>query len=109
MSDYRPIHSSILRRVCLNFTRMCLGYFSFQAGAAVLELHIFISDFQLFWPEHHLCNFISGNAHLVHQSWYRFSFTFNSTFTYTKNYNVLFQSDNQSIYPRIRNKSSASV
>jgi hypothetical protein len=36
------------------------GYFRF---------HISPPDFQLFWPEHHLRDFSSRNAHLVHQNW----------------------------------------
>jgi hypothetical protein len=33
------------------------------------------SDFQLFWPEYRWSVLSSRNAHLVHQNWYRISFT----------------------------------
>jgi hypothetical protein len=36
----------------------------------------FFSDFQLFRPDHHWWDFISWNAHLVHQHWYRVCFTY---------------------------------
>jgi hypothetical protein len=36
----------------------------------------FFSDFQLFRPEYHWRDLSSRNAHLVHQNWYRISFTF---------------------------------
>jgi hypothetical protein len=38
--------------IWLNFLTMCLGFF-FSGGAALLQLHTFISDFQLFRPAHH--------------------------------------------------------
>jgi hypothetical protein len=39
-------------------------------------VQFFSSDFQLFRPEYHWRDLSSRNAHLVHQNWYRISFTF---------------------------------
>jgi hypothetical protein len=41
----------------------------------IVEMLTDFSVFQLFWPEHHWRDFSSRNAHLVHQNWYRVSFT----------------------------------
>jgi hypothetical protein len=41
------------------------------------SFHNFL-DFQLFRPKYHWRDLISRNAHLVHQNWYRISFTQNS-------------------------------
>jgi hypothetical protein len=60
------MHSSILRRIWLNFMAFCF-FGSFTA------FPIF-SDFKLYWPEHHWRDFISRNGHLMHQNWYRISF-----------------------------------
>jgi hypothetical protein len=60
----------MLRRIRLNF--MALWFFS-----SLLQFSgIFSTDFQLFRSEHHWRDFIIRNAHLVHQNWYRVSFTF---------------------------------
>jgi hypothetical protein len=57
-------HSSILRRIWLNFMTLCLVFirqlFQFSQG--------FFSDFQLFRPEQHWSDLSSRNAHLVHQN-----------------------------------------
>jgi hypothetical protein len=47
----------------------------FFSGSSTV-FRYFFSDFQLFQSEHHLRDFISRNAHLVHQNWYRISFTY---------------------------------
>jgi hypothetical protein len=48
--------------------------FGFPGSCTVFT--IFLSDFQLFQPEYHWRDLSSRNAHLVHQNWYRISFTF---------------------------------
>jgi hypothetical protein len=44
--------------------------------------HFFLSDFQFFRPEYHWRDLISPNAHLVHQNWYRVSFTLQTMWGY---------------------------
>jgi hypothetical protein len=62
------MHSSILRGIRLNF----MAFWFFRL---FYSFHIFFLDFQLFRTEHHCRDLISRNAHLVHQYWYRISFT----------------------------------
>jgi hypothetical protein len=57
------MHSSILRQDLAQFHGIVLGVFP--------DLLQLFSDFQLF----QLCATLE-NAHLVHQHWYRISFTF---------------------------------
>jgi hypothetical protein len=64
-------HSSILRRILLNF--MALRFVFIRQ---LLQFSHFFSDFQLFRPEHHWRDLSSQNAHLVHQNCLRISFTF---------------------------------
>jgi hypothetical protein len=61
------MHSSILRRIWLNFMALYLGF---------IGSFTFFSGFPTFRLEHHWRDLISRNAHLVHQNWYRISFTF---------------------------------
>jgi hypothetical protein len=66
------MHNSILRSIWLNFMAICLVFI----GSFKLFTFFFPLDFQLFRPEHHWRDLSSRNAHLVHQNWYRISFTF---------------------------------
>jgi hypothetical protein len=63
------MHSSILRRIWLNFMAQYLVF------SAHIQFSFFFSDFQLFRPEYHWRDLSSRNAHLVHQKWYHISFT----------------------------------
>jgi hypothetical protein len=63
------MHSSILRRIWLNFMALYLGF---------IGSFTFFFGFTTFRPEHHWRDLISRNTHLVHQNWYRINFTFNS-------------------------------
>jgi hypothetical protein len=63
------MRSSILRRIWLSFMAQYLFF------SALLVFTICFSDFQLCRPKYHGRDFISRNAHLVHQNWYRISFT----------------------------------
>jgi hypothetical protein len=65
------MHSSILRQIWLNF----MAHYLIVFGSNTLFI-FFFSDFQLFRPEYHWRDLSSRNAHLVHQNWYRTSFTF---------------------------------
>jgi hypothetical protein len=56
-------HSSILRRIWLNFMTLCLVLIR-----RLSQFH-FLSDFPLFRPEHHWRDLSSRNAHLVRQHW----------------------------------------
>jgi hypothetical protein len=58
-------HSSILRRIWLNFMALCLVFIR----RLFHRIHFFSSDFQLFRTEHHWRDLSSPNAHLVHQNW----------------------------------------
>jgi hypothetical protein len=61
---YLPRHSSIIRRIWLNFMALCFGF-----HPTLFQFSLLFSDFQLFRPEHHWRNLSSRNAHLVHQNW----------------------------------------
>jgi hypothetical protein len=50
--------------------------------AYVLTVFTIISDFILFRSDHHWRDFISRNAHLVHQNGYRVSFTLKEVWTF---------------------------
>jgi hypothetical protein len=63
------MHSSILRRIWLNFMAQYLVF------SALIQFSIFSPDFQHFQPEYHWWDLSSRNAHLVHQNWYGISFT----------------------------------
>jgi hypothetical protein len=63
------MHSSILQRIWLNFMAQYLVF------SALIEFSLFFPDFQLFRPKYHWRDLSSRNAHLVHQNWYRISFT----------------------------------
>jgi hypothetical protein len=63
------MHSSILRRIWLNFMVQYLFIW------LLYSFHNSFSDFQLFRPEYHWRDLSSQNAHLVHQNWFRISFT----------------------------------
>jgi hypothetical protein len=47
--------------------------------SALIESSQCFLDFQLFRPEYHWRDLSSRNAHLVHQNWYRISFTLKLT------------------------------
>jgi hypothetical protein len=70
------MHSSILRRIWLNFMAQYLLLGFFFGSFTDFTLCFLFSRFQFFRPEHHWRDFIGRNAHLVHQNWYRISFTF---------------------------------
>jgi hypothetical protein len=55
-------HSSILRRIWLNFMALCLVFIR-----RLFQFSHFFPDFQPFRPEHHWRDLSSRNAHLVHQ------------------------------------------
>jgi hypothetical protein len=61
------MYSSIHRRIWLLIMPPCFGFLTFYS----LAFWIF-----MFRPEHHGRDNICRNAHLVHQNWYRRSFTF---------------------------------
>jgi hypothetical protein len=62
------MHSSILRRIWINFMAQyfCLGSFTVFAFA--------FPDFQIFRHEYYWRDLIGRNAHLVHGNWYHISF-----------------------------------
>jgi hypothetical protein len=64
------MHSSIFRRIWLNFMAHYLVY------SAPVQFSHFSQDIQLFRPEYNLRDLNSRNAQLVHQKWYCISFTF---------------------------------
>jgi hypothetical protein len=69
------MHSSILRRIWLNFMAQYLSF------SVLIQFSFFFSDFQLFRPEYHWRDLSSRNAHLVHQDWYRISLTWKNNFS----------------------------
>jgi hypothetical protein len=63
--------------IVLSFDRF--GSISWHSIWVLLALsHFIFSGFPSFRPEHHWRDLISRNAHLVHQNWYRISFTSNN-------------------------------
>jgi hypothetical protein len=65
------MHSSILRQICLSFIAQYSGAFVL----ALLQFSHFFRVSNFFRPEYHWRDLISRNVHLVHQNWYRISFT----------------------------------
>jgi hypothetical protein len=78
------MHSSILRRIWLNFMALCLVFIR-----RLFQFSHFFSDFQLFRPEHHWRDLSSRNVHLVHQNCYRISFTSDWSLTWLYPYTCM--------------------
>jgi hypothetical protein len=68
------MHSSVLRQIWLNSMALYLFFCFFYLF--LYTFHNSFRDFQLFRPEYHWRDLSSRNPHLVHQNWYRTSFTF---------------------------------
>jgi hypothetical protein len=72
--------SRLITVCCLNVLISTLFPFTdlaqFHFCPLLCNFHSFFPDFQLCRPEYHWKDLSSRNAHLVHQNWYRISFTF---------------------------------
>jgi hypothetical protein len=66
---------------CIALSFDGFGSISWHSIWVLSALSYFFSGFPTFRHEHHWRDFISRNVHLVHQNWYRISFTLWSVFT----------------------------